>query len=489
MRGWLPRLCRTAPDAEPGDEVARASRPRGDARLTRPPLDITWSGGVRGPSLLPPPMTTAAPPPNLDHLRALIRRIEARRPQPKTLASPLERHAAERRAEARQRLAFRPRETAAGACLERIEVYPLAYEVGHQPLAPLASVTGETLALLVPGAEVEDATAEDLLFLDIETTGLGGAGAIAFLVATARLGQRDGAPALVLRQYLAASPPEEAAVVDALLEDVALDTHPVLATYNGRGFDAPMLDGRATMHRRRAGFEVLRQFDLLQTARAGYRGLLPSCRLAEVEVAALGLGRPEGEVAGAAVPRCYFNYLRTRDPRWIEPVIVHNALDVLALAGLTARLAGIVTGQVETRGVDALVAGRLLAAAGRPERAAPCFARALDDLPPSTERQEAAARLAALHKSAGRPDLAEPLWWQVAERPGHGRLRAHVELAIYYEHHARDLGRAAEVVAAALDHVERALSRDDPAGAHRWRTALLWRGARVHSKLERQRST
>src|SRR5690606_4313108 len=299
-----------------------------------------------------------------------------------------------------------------------------------QPLAPLAAVGGETLALLVPGAEVEDATAEDLVFLDIESTGLGGAGAIAFLVATARLERRDGAQVLVLRQYLAASPPEEAAVMDALLEDTGLDGDPVLATYNGRTFGAPMLAGRATMHRRRAGFEVLRQFDLLQTARAGYRGLLPSCRLAEVEAAVLGLTRPEGEVSGAAVPRCYFNYLRTRDERWVEPVIVHNAIDVLALAGLTARLAGLVTGEVEARGIDALVAGRLLAAARQSERACSYFERALEDLPPSPARQEAAARLAVLHKSAGRRDLAEPLWRQVAERRGHGRLRAHVELAI-----------------------------------------------------------
>ena len=35
--------------------------------------------------------------------------------------------------------------------------------------------------------EVGDAALEDLLFLDIETTGLGGAGAMAFLVAIARV--------------------------------------------------------------------------------------------------------------------------------------------------------------------------------------------------------------------------------------------------------------------------------------------------------------
>ena len=96
---------------------------------------------------------------------------------------------------------------------------------------------------------------------------------------------------------------------DAGLAGGAAGEPPVLVTYNGRAFDAPVLDGRATMHRRRAGFDALRHVDMLMPARRLYRGWLPSCRLADVEAQVLGLTRPAGEVEGAETPV-------TR--RWIE---------------------------------------------------------------------------------------------------------------------------------------------------------------------------
>src|SRR5690606_26752386 len=150
------------------------------------------------------------------------------------------------------------RETSNGPCWVIEVVYPLDHEVGRQPLHEVAHVSPETYALLAPNEGAEEAALSDLLFIDIESTGLGGAGAMAFLVATGRLEVREGVQAFVLRQYLATSPPEEGGVLAALLEDADVaGVDPVLVSYNGRAFDAPMLDGRATMHRLRAGFDAL----------------------------------------------------------------------------------------------------------------------------------------------------------------------------------------------------------------------------------------
>ena len=376
------------------------------------------------------------------------------------------------------------RETAAGACTYRERRYPLSHTVGEQPLAELRHARGDALALLAPGEGLDGAHPEELLFLDIETTGLGGAGAIAFLVATGRLERGT----FVLRQYLAQSPAEEAALLEALIEDAAVGARdPALVTYNGRAFDAPMLDGRATMHRRRAGFEALRHVDLLPPARLAYRGLLESCRLAVVEAELIGLRRPHDDVPGAEVPAWYFRYLRDGDARWLLPLMAHNELDVLALGGLLARLAAALAGAREPRGREALAVGRLLARRRRHDAARPHLRRALRDLPPSAAREEALARLAALYKAAGRRDLAEPLWRELASEAGPRALRSQVELAIYYEHHLRDFARASDAVERALAAVQRAFAAREEHRAARWRAQLLHRRGRIRSKQERAR--
>lgn len=430
-----------------------------------------------------------------DRLRALIRAIESRTPvAPSPVAAPASAVAPTRRGPPSLEVALRGarlRETASGHCVVREVRLPLAADGDRVAcgeafdLSALPHLAGAPLVRLAPDADLDDATIEDLLFLDIETTGLGGAGAMAFLVATGRV-ERE---CFVLRQYIAPSPPAEAALLEALIEDTGIRTDdPVLVTYNGRMFDAPMLDGRATMHRQRGGFEALRHLDLLLPARIAYRGLLRSCRLVELEHALLGMTRPPSEASGAEAPGWYFRFLRTGDARMLAPIVEHNARDVVALAALTARIAALAAGEVAAGGVDALAAGRLLAARGELAAACTHLERAGATLAPRESRVEALSRLAALHKAAGRRDLAAPLWHRVGEESGAGALRAWTELAIYYERHARDLPRALEVVDRALDHVGR-LERLDPARAARAREPLLQRRSRVHSRLARSTST
>ena len=286
----------------------------------------------------------------------------------------------------------------------------------------------------------------------------------------------------VLRQYLALSPAEEAALLEALLEDVRItELDPVLATYNGRRFDAPMLDERATMHRRRAGFDALRQLDLLLPVRTAYRGLLPSCRLAVVEAELLGLRRSHEDVPGAEVPAWYFRYLRSGDAACLLPLIAHNELDVVALAALTGRLAAFASGAREAAGRDVLAIGRLFMAR-RHHGATACLDRALRDLGPSRDRDEALTRRAVLHKRAGGRELARPLWEELAGGRDTGALRALEELAMYQEHQLRDFARASTFVERALSLVDAAFPAGKEDRADAWRERLLHRQARIAVK-------
>lgn len=440
-----------------------------------------------------------------ERLRGLIRRLEAKpvrpsspfreyRPRPwgieETFATPAVSGVARE---------VTRRETPAGECWLITERFALDHYVGSQPLGDIAHITGvapAAYALLAPDEGVEDAAVEDLVFLDIETTGLGGAGAIAFLVAAGRFEVgTGGAREFVLRQYLATSPPEEAGVLRAVLDDYDVQGgDSVLVTYNGRGFDAPMLDGRATMHRQRAGFDALRHVDLLTPARTAWRGTIESCRLAIVENEVLGLTRPTGEVSGSEVPRDYFRYLRVQDARVLAPIVEHNALDVVSLAAILARFGALLSGAREASPLDAVALGRLFAARGRhDEDARPLAVQWLDDalelLPRGSVRDDVALRLAALHRKSGRRDLAEPLWREVAARPD-GGIAPLVEIAKALEHDRRDYPAALEVVDEALRRAAH-LARLDRATASRWRETLTHRRARLERRIARhaERST
>lgn len=418
-------------------------------------------------------MTTQSPAkPALtrEQLRRVIRRIERQRPPVLPVA--------ERVPTLQQLLPdFVARETAGGACLFREVRYPLSDYVGERTLLHLPRVQGATLELLAPDEGLGAVAPEDVLYLDIETTGLGGAGAMAFLVGTGRL---EG-EYFVLRQYLALSPADEGVLLDALLEDSRLSDEPVLATYNGRRFDAPVLDERATMHRRRAGFDSLRQLDLLDPVRTAYSALLPSCRLAVVEADVLGLTRHDEDVPGAEVPQWYFQFLRSGDGRHLLPIINHNAQDVVSLSALVARLDTAVR-RTDLTPFDEIAVGRLLAHRRDP-RAVAFLTGALVGLPQSEVRRDVLLRLAVAHKRASDRDLAEPHWAELAASGGRGGLRAHVELAIYYEHHVRDLALATSVVERALASVSQAIAPWNQAAAGVWRSALQHRKSRLERRI------
>ena len=388
------------------------------------------------------------------------------------------------------------RETCSGPFTYREVVYPLRGCRGSQPLGELGALSGATMALLAPGEDLESAEADELYFLDIETTGLGGAGAIAFLVATARIERRevgaegngaegDGAEqTLVLRQYLAESPPEEAALLEALIADADLASDPVLVSYNGRVFDAPLLDERATLHRQRAGFEALRQLDLLRAARTGYRGLLPDCRQGSMEWGVLSASRPPTDVPGAEVPGVYFQFLRTGSRRLLDPIVGHNELDVLGMAGLLAFYAGLLDRGRRAAGRDALALGRLLDAR-RDDRAEHYLEVAATGADTPGLREEGMLRLAALHKRAGRRRAASELWERTLALPTSAPLGPLVELAMYYEHQCHDFERASGFAMRARTHLA-ALSRSHPwPSAPRKIAELDHRLERLRRKIER----
>lgn len=172
-------------------------------------------------------------------------------------------------------------------------------------------------------------TARDLLFVDIETTGLS-SGQPLFLVGALRF---DVEPAR-LDLFLARDYPEEKALL-AAFHQIARGKS--LVTFNGKSFDWPYIEGRSRMYR--LDFEQPpAHFDLLHHARRQWKHSLPNCKLQTLELYLCGRTRVD-DVAGRDIPRTYHQFVREHAERGtgahlMSPVLHHNALDILTMAEL-----------------------------------------------------------------------------------------------------------------------------------------------------------
>jgi uncharacterized protein YprB with RNaseH-like and TPR domain len=211
----------------------------------------------------------------------------------------------------------------------------------------------------------------DVLAFDTETTGLaGGTGTRAFMIGAADWVEADvipvGAtevatryaakdrdepqksvatsvaptkpeipPTLRVRQLFLTQMRGEPAMLKAFAQWLRPDT--VLVSYNGRCYDAPLLDARYRLARQRSPLAGLRHLDLLFPTRRRYKGRWENCRLATIERHLLGIVR-EDDLPGSEAPRAWLDWLRGGDATDLRRVLAHNDQDVRSLVQLLLRL-------------------------------------------------------------------------------------------------------------------------------------------------------
>jgi len=321
--------------------------------------------------------------------------------------------------------------------------FPVDHRHGAQSL--LAAREAAPLALSLLGrAGGEVALAHRLLYLDTETTGLaGGTGTYAFLVG---VGFFDGDD-FEVRQFFMRDLDEEPALLTALEE--IFRRFDGFVTYNGSGFDLPLLETRFVLGRRRFPGEVF-HVDLLAPARRLWSDRLADCRLGTVEQHALRFTRDD-DLPGALIPTVYFEYLRRKRPDELPRVFEHNRHDILSLAALTGWVAdAVVRAPIPELEPEALAGlGRLLEMT-EPERSLACYRMALDSGLSTPSRERLLLRLAQGEKRRARWDEARALWEAAARAPREFDPRPWEEIAKVHEHRRRDLAAARGVVEEAL---------------------------------------
>jgi hypothetical protein len=166
-----------------------------------------------------------------------------------------------------------------------------------------------------------------LVCLDTETTGLAtAAGTLAWLVG---LGWWEG-DQFRQAQLLLPDHADERALLTALAALIAPNAW--LVTYNGRGFDWPLLVARYRLARRSAPAHD-GHLDLLPVVRRLFRHRMDNARLRTAEATLLGMHRV-GDIEGWEIPSRYLRFLHGGPAEDLVDVVRHNDQDVRSLARL-----------------------------------------------------------------------------------------------------------------------------------------------------------
>jgi uncharacterized protein YprB with RNaseH-like and TPR domain len=305
------------------------------------------------------------------------------------------------------------------------------------------------------------------VFFDLETTGLsGGAGTLAFLVGCGWF-EDDGS--FVTRQFLLARHADERMLLEAVAAE--LERAGALVSFNGKSFDAPLLEGRYLFHRIAWRGREMPHIDVLHPARRFWKPResspqgLRSAMVAQPFRAASGEGcslqalerqivgaRRHGDVAGFEIPARYFQFIRSGDARPLTAILEHNRFDLLTLAALTARLLHIACSGPESVADprEALALGHVYSRGGLDERGRESYLRAIDCCRSPRGaydpiRIDALRALALACRRARHYEEAAGCWKKLVDMRGCPApiVREAAEaLAIHHEHRVRDLALA-----------------------------------------------
>ena len=383
----------------------------------------------------------------------------------------------------------------------------------------MCSPDARSLALLLPpSADAGDSLSpaldpEQWLFLDTETTGLaGGTGTYAFMVGIAWWDSGG----LQVEQFFLRDLDEEHSLLLELSERMKL--RPVLVTFNGKSFDWPLLETRYRMTRAVPAFSPRLHLDLLHPARQLWRLRFGSVRLKDLERHVLGedgrsLGWTRGDdIDSSLIPQMYFDYLRGGPAEPLVRIFRHNQMDLRGLAALAGKILALLdsgngiagAAQAESRDpIEVLGLSRIMRNRGHSTRARELYEAALRfSLPRSVERL-AQRELAQLAKRELDYTRATTLWDALREAPApnakrgqasllaedarralESAIEAAEQLAIYYEHRAKQPRRALELVRAAI--AESRAAHSDGFLANQRAIKIESRLARRLTRLERR---
>jgi uncharacterized protein YprB with RNaseH-like and TPR domain len=341
-------------------------------------------------------------------------------------------------------------ETSRGHCFVARETFALDHHHGDLPLNVFLDLSPQIAADIGGEPAIARTDLHHAVFLDTETTGLsGGTGTMAFLVG---LGFFED-DAFHLYQAFLRDPGDEPSMIE-LLGDL-FTRFQVMVTFNGRGFDVPILETRFILDRRPFPLANMPHLDLLGPARRLWRLALPSCSLGTLEKAILGVHRDQADVPSGIIPAIYRDYLQTGDARDIARILYHNKIDVLSMVTLAARISHAFSTPWDNPQMDGPTFYALSRwyenTGGESERA---LRHALkSNLSPELRRRALEDLALTLRRADRREEAIE--WWQQLAIEGPADVTAPIELAKTFEWHIPRFDNALEWTKIAIERARR----------------------------------
>ncbi len=335
-------------------------------------------------------------------------------------------------------------QTVYGKVFSANRTYAPDHFYGDIPIQPFSEKN--VLCQWAGAPNLNDCDISSFVFLDTETTGLsGGTGTIAFMIGAARVVGSQ----FQVEQFFLRNPAEEKAQLAALASFV--EGASAIVSYNGKSFDLPIINTRYVLNRIKNPFLDFEHFDLLHIARRVWRRRLKQCNLGNIEKEILGFFRSGVDIPGYLVPEFYRDYLLWGDASQIPGIFYHNENDVLSLLALFNLLSEILENpSIEhlPHAQDRLSVGQLMEDLHKSKFAEQMYANNPDDFENKEEKILSLLLQANLYKREKVFYKALPLWEKALKL---GSYEAGIQLAMYYEHHIKDIPQAIHHAQASKD--------------------------------------
>ncbi len=319
-----------------------------------------------------------------------------------------------------------------------------------------------------------------MLFIDTETTGLaGGTGTLAFLIGAGYFEKGN----FVVRQYFMKDYGEEESALNAFIK-FASDFQ-LLVTFNGRGYDVPLIDTRLILNNIKFNLGRMPHFDLLYPARSIYKHRLESCRLQSLERNILRFFREE-DIPSDEIPYLYFKYLRSKNPALMDRVFYHNNMDIVSLAVLAAKLCELCDVDIPhtDAGEDLFGIAHMFYNQRDYPRSEFFYLQAMSYTLPYDLRKNLLKEYSMILKRTNRFDEAEEIWKGMIDGLNDFDIFPFEELAKYYEHTKKSFYSAIKIVQSAAEFLEEQKDILDRTNYLDFQSNLLHRLTRLERKLK-----